>query len=347
MGNHKFAIRISVKGVALVLIIAAYFTLLNLFAGSDEWKQIDHIYTFLFLATLTIAAAINSWIMVPKFLKRKRYPLFLLAFTVNILSCTYFNHLLFDKLIDHILPGYYFISYYGFIDLLKFFLVFVVLTMLLQLSLEWFQLQEAGHQLVRVEKEKIDAELKALMNQVNPHFLFNSLTVLYSLALKKSAETPDAIVKLSDILRYVIYDSASGKVPLKSEVNLIRNYIDLQGYRVHSSASIKFVSSVQDEELLVEPMLFLPLVENSFKHGVKNDVAQTYIDIVLQSKDGVINFNISNNRSDEYSTEKNYGGIGLKNIEERLKLVYKGNYTFAVNETERSFIVNLMLNTEK
>lgn len=346
-GGRKFEIRIPLQAALPVLIISAYFILLNIFAGSDQWKKIDHIYSLIFLLTLLFASASNSWFIIPAYLKQRKYVSFSLFFVLNILAWAFFNHLLFDRFIDYLLPGYYFISYYNYIDLLKFFFVFVGLTMLFQLSYEWFQLQETRHRMVTLEKEKIDAELKALTNQVNPHFLFNSLTVLYSLALKGSSETPDAIIKLSDILRYVIYDAASGKVPLKSEVDLLRNYIDLQKYRVYPDAQINFSSNIQDESLLVEPMLFLPLVENSFKHGIKNDVSQTFIDIVLQSENGVVNFNISNNRSQEASTEKKYGGIGLKNIEDRLKLVYKDAYFFSVNETERTFAVTLKLNTGK
>lgn len=343
MRQRKFGIGFSVKSIffGFLLIVLSYFILLNIFAGSDQWQKIDHIYTLIFLSTLLFASATNSWVIIPKYLKSKRYTIFLLSFTLNILGWTFFNHLLFDKLIDYVLPGYYFISYYNFIDLLKFFFVFVVLTMLFQLSFEWFQLQETRHKIVALEKEKIDAELKALINQLNPHFLFNSLTVLYSLALKNSAETPGVIIKLSDILRYVIYESSSGKVPLKSEVTVIRNYIDLQQYRINPSSRVNFTCNIADDNLLIEPMLFLPLVENSFKHGVKNDIDHTFIDIALQAVGGVVTFRISNNRGEGYSNEKGYGGVGLKNIEERLKLLYGNDYDFRVSETEKSFDVKL------
>lgn len=328
----------------LVFWLVAYFILLSIFAGSGEWQIIDHIYTSIFLSTLILFGSFNVWFIQPKFLDKKKYWFFILLTASNIFFGALFNHLLFDKLIDYVLPGYYFISYYSFGDLAKFFFVYIFLITLLDLSWEWFQLQESRHRMTALEKEKIDAELKALTNQVNPHFLFNSLTVLYSLALRKAAETPDAIIKLSDILRYVIYESSANEVPLKAEVNLLHNYIDLQRYRVDPSADIKFIAEIQDENTPIIPMLLLPLLENSFKHGVKGDISNTFIHIHLKASNSVISFHIENNKTQGPREGEPTRGIGLRNIQERLKLVYKNRFSFSINDTDTSFTVNLQLN---
>jgi hypothetical protein len=328
----------------LIFSVAAYFVLLSIFAGSSEWQMIDHIYTSIFLGTLILFGTFNGWILQPQFLDSNRYGVFIVLTVFNILAGAFFNHLLFDRVIDHILPGYYFISYYSYGDLVKFFFVYIFLITLLDLSWEWFQFQETRHRMTVLEKEKISAELKALTNQVNPHFLFNSLTVLYSLALRKSPETPGAVIKLSDILRYVIYESPENEVPLKSEVSLLNNYIDLQRYRVDPSASIRFTTDIQNENISVVPMLFLPLLENSFKHGIKGDISDTFIHMDLKSADGVITFRIENNKTRELSVEKPSGGIGLKNIQERLKLMYGNRFSFSVTDTDMSFSVTLQLN---
>lgn len=320
----------------------SYFILLTIFSGSDEWQKIDFIYTGIFLVTLMLAVGINSFLL-RRFLNRKRYAWFVALTVVNILASTYFNQLLFDKLIDYVLPGYYFISYYSYFDLLKFFFAFVALTALLNLSYEWFRIQETRHQLVLVEKEKVNAELRALTNQVNPHFLFNSLTVLYSLSLKDSKETSGAIIRLSDILRYVIYESSVGNVSLRSEVSLIRNYIDLQRYRVHPSTRIEFTTNIANEDIRVMPMLFLPLVENSFKHGVHGDVTNTFVIIRLDSDEHVINFKITNSNSSSASEANSQEGIGLKNIRSRLELMYAGRYAFNAMQTAMEFKVEMRL----
>jgi sensor histidine kinase YesM len=327
----------------LVFCTAAYFVLLSIFSGSSEWQLIDHLYTSIFLGTLILFGTINEWVIQKKFLRENRYGLFLLLSFFNIMAGAFFNHLLFNQLIDVLLPGYYFISYYEYSDLLKFFFVYIFLLTLLGLSWEWFQLQEERHRVVTLEKEKINAELKALTNQVNPHFLFNSLTVLYGLALKKSDETAEAILKLSNTLRYVIYESARGKVNLASEINLIKNYIELQKYRVKNWDKISFDHHVNNPAIEIEPMLLLPLVENSFKHGLMGDSTEDFISIQLFSDQNQINFKVVNNKGISPLANGD-GGLGLKNIEERLRMIYKDRYTFTVADSDKLFAVELKLN---
>lgn len=326
----------------LVFCGAAYFILLSMFAGSSEWQMIDHIYTSIFLGTLILFGTINEWVIQKKFLRDKKYILFVVLSVFNIMAGALFNYILFDKLIDLILPGYYFISYYDYGDLLKFFFVYIFLLTLLGLSWEWFQFQETRHRVTSLEKEKVNAELKALMNQVNPHFLFNSLTVLYGLALKKSDDTATAILKLSDTLRYVIYESARGKVTLASEITLIENYLELQKYRVKNISRIKFNHDVKNPDHEIEPMLLLPLIENSFKHGMMADSEEGFVTIDLYEDKSQISFRAVNNKGLAPATETQ-GGIGLKNIEERLRLVHKNAYTLIVEETDKLFTVHLKI----
>jgi sensor histidine kinase YesM len=160
-------------------LVASYFILLGLFTRSTEWERIDGIYTFIFLLTILFSLIVNFGILIPFLLNKRRYSIYVLATAINLLIWTLFNLILFDKWIDYVLPGYFFISYYEFKDVFKFFLTFNIVTTLMHLSWEWFFLQEAQQQVTRLEKEKIAAEFKTLVQQVNPHFLFNSLTVLY------------------------------------------------------------------------------------------------------------------------------------------------------------------------
>jgi sensor histidine kinase YesM len=337
--GRKF--RLSIRFDLLVFWPLAYFILLAMFAGSSEWQTIDHIYTLVFMSTLMIAVGVNSWLLIPSYLHKGKYFLYVVWMVIDIVAFTYFNHLLFDKLIDYILPGYYFISYYEIIDLLKFFSAFIAITTLIQLATEWFQLQETRESMILLEKEKVNAELQALTNQVNPHFLFNSLSVLYSLALRESKDAPHAIMQLADILRYVIYDSTKSMVTLASEIDLIKNYIGLQQYRVHPSTRIEFRVEVPNPDVQVMAMTFLPLIENAFKHGVHTETENAFIDVSLKSRAESIDFVISNSKTG--GTSQTTQGIGLKNIETRLKLVYKERHTFNVSETSSTFQVHIKL----
>jgi hypothetical protein len=318
----------------------AWFILISIFGGSSTWQKIDYIYTSVFLVTLLIPVTINDWYLRPRLLNRGHYwPYFALLIAV-IFAGAFVNQELFDHFIDYILPGYFFISYYEYPDIVRFFGAFVGTWTLVGLSMEWFQLQETRHRVAVLEKEKLSAEFKALASQVNPHFLFNSLTVLYTLALKDSKETSSAIIKLSDILRYVIYQSSKPTVTLGSEARIIRDYIDLQHYRVHPSTRIEFTEKISDENTMVAPMLFLPLVENSFKHGVHGETANAFVNMSLEETGGVINFSITNNKPGSLGVEKS-AGIGLQNLRERLLLIYPERHKFTVTETENTFTVQM------
>ncbi|HMJ68267.1 MAG TPA: histidine kinase [Cyclobacteriaceae bacterium] len=328
--------------VPIAFWITSWFVLISIFAGSAEWQTIDYIYTSVFVVTLLIPVAVNDWYLRPRMLNRGRYWQYFLLLIPLVLAGAFVNQKLFDKFIDYILPGYYFISYYDYIDIVKFFVAFVGLTTLIGLSGEWFQLQETQRRVVLLEKEKLSAEFKALASQVNPHFLFNSLTVLYTLALQDSKATPSAIIKLSDILRYVIYQSSQATVALASEATIIRDYIDLQRYRIHPSTKIGYIETISDGNTMVAPMLFLPLVENSFKHGVHAEIENAFVDISMEERDAIIYFKISNNKPTGEKVESREG-IGLKNLKDRLLLIYPERHKFTVTETENTFSIEMQI----
>lgn len=318
----RYSIKVPVRTIAwIVFWTMSYFVLLNIFESSARWQKVDYIYTFIFVLTLMAAVATNEYSRL-RLLMGRRYGLWLLRLFLMAVAFASLNNLIFDRLIDYVLPGYYFISYYSLFDLLKFFGAFLGLTTLISLSLEWFQLRQ----------EKATAEFKALANQVNPHFLFNGLTVIYSLSLKDSGETSSAIIKLSDLLRYVIYQTSESWVSLASEAKILRDYIDLQRYRIQPTTRIEYAEQLNDD-VQVAPMLFLPLLENAFKHG------EALISMELKSERNVINFNITNNKSNVTSTS----GIGLNNLKERLKLIYPGRHSFVINENENEFSVSMQI----
>ncbi len=323
-----------------------FYILLHLFASSSRLLPIDYIYTVVFMITLILPVYFNLLLWIPRYLQQGKYIVYGILVMITLVTGTGFNLILFDKLIDFVLPGYYFISYYEFTDLLKFFVTFIAATSLLKLSKEWIQLNEAKERMRLLEKEKLTAELRALMNQVNPHFLFNSLTVLYSLALRKAAETPEAIIKLSDILRYVIYESNALYVPLQSEVKVIHDYIHLQRYRIGSEAVITFDVALEGD-VSIAPMILLQLVENSFKHGIKGDTGNTFINMHLRAERHRIDFVIENNKGQGEEFDKNrVKGIGLHNIRERVRLLYGDRGIFDVTETENTFRVKLHIEQE-
>jgi len=181
----------------------------------------------------------------------------------------------------------------------------------------------------KLKNEISKAELHHLKSQVNPHFFFNILNNLYGLVKKDSKKAQQLILKLSDLMRYSIYEGERDVVTLKEEVDYLINYIELHKMRYHKDVDVRFNCQVE-EDFKVMPLLFIILIENAFKHGVENLRKNAYVDINIVSFEGKIHFTIENNFDNSENNKEE--GIGLKNLKRRLELVYP-------NKHELSFLV--------
>jgi sensor histidine kinase YesM len=325
----------------------SFFIFSQMFKISDDVKRIDYIYSGLFHVSLLFGVYVNIVLLIPKLLSKKKYLVYFIALVATIFLSITLNLITFDWLADIVFPDYYFVSHFNFMEIGMFIFVYILITTLLRLSQSWFELQEVNKRIVRIEKENIKSELNALKAQINPHFLFNSLNVIYSQAIKNSDKTPDAIIQLSDILRYVIYDSTKDKVSLKTEIKLIEDYIELQKFRIDITSSIKFEHKLQDENCKITPMLLLPLVENSFKHGIKGELDHTFVNIKLETNNNNILFEIVNNKGTGETIENDgNSGIGIANIRQRLNLLYPNKHEFNIEESTTIFKANMILDYE-
>ena len=315
----------------------SFLILINILKVSAEIKRIDLIYTAIFHIPIFLIVYLNLQVLLPLFLERGKYFLFGVFIVGFIGLAAGFYLILFDKWIDFIFTGYYFIAYYSFWDISLYFVIYIFLTSLFRLARGWFRLQE-------IEREKTLTELKALKSQINPHFLFNSLNSIYSLARKKSALVPEKVVQLSDLMRHIIYDSEVDFIPLEKEVEMIKNYIELQNLRTQEDENIEFKVLGEVKNKKVAPLLFLPFVENSFKHGLKGGAAITYVKIILEVSGSVLNFEIENSigKSNKIDDTK-YKGIGVENVKKRLELIYPNQHSLKIAENQESFKVLLQL----
>lgn len=187
--------------------------------------------------------------------------------------------------------------------------------------------------------EQLSTELKFLRSQISPHFLFNVLTNLVSLARKKSDKLESSLIMLSDLMRYMLYDTQGKKVALTKEIAYLQSYVELQKLRFGSEIAISNVVELEEEaaNFTVEPMLLIPFVENAFKHGVD------HLDIRLLVKNGLLTFDVTN-RSDESAVSKDESsGIGLANVRSRLEMLYKERYTLLIRDENNLFHVTLTL----
>jgi sensor histidine kinase YesM len=324
----------------------SYYILVHVFASSSEIQPTDHLYTAIFLFTIAIGVYLNLFILIPVFLNREKFISYGLLLVMCIAASAYFNQLIFSHIIDFILPGYYFISYFRFIDILKFMVAFIAATSLIKLSKGYFMLLETRNQLMQMQKEKSEAELQALRAQVNPHFLFNSLNSVYAMVLKRSDKSAETILKLSDILRYILYETRKERVDLSTEIDHMQDYITLQRLRSGSNAKIEVTINGNPEQRKIAPLLFLPLIENCFKHGIKGETGPVFVFIKWTIEDDFIRFVAENNKghADETPVDQHLG-IGLENLKKRLNMAYPGKHSFKITETEDRFTADLVIHS--
>lgn len=197
----------------------------------------------------------------------------------------------------------------------------------------------------RLQLEKKNTELSYLKSQTNPHFLFNTLNNLYSLAEERSPLTADAILRLSAILRYMLYESDAAFVAIGKEIKIIREYIELERMRYDDSLDIKIEEEVDDTECQVTPLLLIPLVENAFKHGVSETIHQPYIRIRLQVKKNYLIFTVENSKSRKGLTGQPRQNIGLSNLRRQLDLLFT-NYKLDIKNEATSFLVHLSIDLD-
>ncbi len=193
-----------------------------------------------------------------------------------------------------------------------------------------------------LKNENSKAKLALLKNQINPHFFFNTLNNLYSLIKKDPNVAQEYVLKLSDMMRFTIYDGKEETVFLKDEINYLNNFITLQTARYHKTIDLKFIQNIKNLEHSIPPLLFIILLENAFKHGVEKLIDNAFIHIELEESTSHIIFSITNNFDPE--TQSKSRGIGLKNLKDRLELLYpKGKHKLTIHSQNQSYAAKLEL----
>ncbi|AXP81455.1 Sensor histidine kinase YehU [Mariniflexile rhizosphaerae] len=198
-----------------------------------------------------------------------------------------------------------------------------------------------------LEKSQLETELLFLKSQVSPHFFFNTLNNIYSLAVEKSNKTPKVILKLSEMMRYMLYETKNKRQTLENEILCIQNYLDLERIRHDERLEVNMSISgdIQDKE--IAPILLLSFVENSFKHGVNKNIGKVKIDIIFKIKEDFLYFTISNPMPTTTKYEENLSkssGIGIENVKKRLELGYNRNdYKLSIKSKKNNFVVKLII----
>lgn len=205
----------------------------------------------------------------------------------------------------------------------------------------WYQAREKSQNLAR---EKLESELSFLRSQINPHFLFNTLNNIYALSLKKSPHTSEVVMKLSKLLRFMLYECNSGSIPLEKELRVLEDYIDLEKIRYNERLEIAFTTNIENPGIAFPPMLLLPLVENGFKHGVDRITGSAKVDIQIEQKGEHFSFSMRNSKDGEQNSGEE--GIGLGNTRRQLALLYPGSYEFKTEDEGETYFLQLKINLD-
>lgn len=300
---------------------------------------------------LIIFFYVNYYYFIPQYFQKKKYTVWGIVTFLCFVLILFIPHLIVDNIDFRFFsepPGFpkhtmppdkphdhnnMFFRHFMFQESFFRFLVVWGLSFLLKIDKLWKQ--------TRIEKR--NAELAYLKSQVNPHFLFNTLNGIYALSLENSASTPDAIVRLSELMRYVTSEINNDFVLLNNEIRHIENYIELQKLRLGSTVEISFTQQIAHDNLLIAPLILMPFIENAFKHGLSTEISSIQIKLDVNELDE-FNFEVTNKKS---SAQLPVSGSGLENVKKRLALIYGDNYQLNINNTDIHFFVELKLKLNK
>ena len=195
-----------------------------------------------------------------------------------------------------------------------------------------------------LEKEKLNSELALLKNQISPHFFFNTLNNIYSLIAISADDSQKAVLKLSKLMRYLLYDSERGDTKLSNEIDFMHNYIDLMKLRMNDKIKLSVAFPEKYEDINIPPLIFIPFIENAFKHGISYR-EKSFIDISMTSEENSLSFRCANSivKTREES-EPGHSGIGMENVTKRLNLLFPGNHDLKINKSDKEFEVLLKIN---
>lgn len=324
----------------------AFYTVLDA-SFDDEYCQ-AFMVILCALPTKLLGTYLLLYFLIPKFIYPKKYIAFFFCFALFGLGLGFLERILiFWYYIPNFEPSYdtvtYPVTHLGKIikHIIGIYTVAIAAAAIKLLKRNYHQEQIAK----AFKEEKLDAELKFLKAQIHPHFLFNTLNNLYSLTLQNSSKSSEVVLKLSNLLDYMLYECNVREVPLSKEINQIQNFIDLEKLRYGERLEVSFTANGNFSNKRIPPLLLLPFIENAFKHGVSQEIENTFVSIDLSALADKVIFKVENTKTREKTSDSaDYTkGIGLKNVRRRLDLLFDKKYDLQVFDEDETFLIVLRL----
>ena len=308
---------------------------------------VKFLHTLLLLPTIIPATYFTLYVLFNLFLLKKKYTFFIFGFIASAIVFSYFQVLMEARVIQPKLYGKtvgFELNYLlvGFVHVYA----IVILAAIVKIMKDYFISRDLNQKLTQ---EKLETELKFLKGQINPHFLFNTLNNLYSMALQNDKNTAQGILQLSYLMNYMLNESNSGFVELGKEIELINNYLSLEKLRYSSKLRTSFDIKGEIENIKITPLILLPFIENAFKHGISQKSEDNWILIFLKIEDHKMEFSVENSTPIKIKKQhyiKNHG-IGLKNVKRRLELIYGSSSSLLIKEGTDWFYINFTIKFKK
>jgi sensor histidine kinase YesM len=310
--------------------------------GSNSGIKGSIINAAFYLPGLAIMVYPLLYFLVPKFLLTRKFLRFMIGLIITLSLCSLYTVLAQLMVNDAI-------SFRGITSSMGRnvlpFLHIAGLALSIKLLIYWYQQKK---QIIEAEDQRKEAELQLLKAQFHPHFLFNTLNNLYSYSLEASPKSPEIVMKLSELLRFMIYESNSPKIPLTKEINLMESYITLEKLRYGDRLDLSVTITGDVEKYQIAPFLLLPFLENAFKYGTSKQLDQCWISLNILVEDSIMYFKLVNSiEPDKDEKQIKIGGFGLLNVNKRLALLYSDKHRFTTKKLEEVFIVDLEIILEQ
>jgi sensor histidine kinase YesM len=334
--------RISFTEVVFHILFWAIYIASEYFANlmhMTHGRNLAFFKSILFtLPLLMLPAYFIAWFVVPRYLQTNQWTKFLL-WILAVGVFVFFARIRWQEFFYYLESGEYFKMPAA--KMLKNIIrdyAIIALGVCIYIIGDYRKKQKHNEQLM---KAKAEAEIKLLKGQLHPHFLFNSLNNIYSLALMKSDLTADSILKLTELLDYLVYRANMDQVALSREIQLLQNYVDLEQLRYSDKLKINMDIEVVNPNQPVAPLLILPFAENCFKHGGPGPDGYFRIEIQLKTDQRKLDFSITNTRKKKSANDQSQAGIGLQNIRQRLNLLYPGRHRLTISDQPEQYSVRL------
>lgn len=340
--SNKWIIALLHASAWCIIFILPTFLESNIRRGMPPNFSEDNERAFFYIRILTYLLFIASfyiigYILIPKFLLTKKYyslVIFLLLLYAVVLAMHTYFFFYFNKNVPFSLAG-------SLMATLPAYIMTIVASAAYALTIDRWILEK---QLLEKQQETMQTELSFLRSQISPHFIFNILNNIVALVRLKSDDLEPTVMKLSELMRYMLYDTDEEKINIENEASYLQSYIDLQKQRFGKKVKVNYHFETDNSRAEIEPMLLIPFVENAFKHGV-GIIEKPFIDINLTIKGNSLTLIVKNKFNNEsFETQDKNSGIGLKNVKRRLKILYAENHELSISKQNNLHIVLLKIN---